>query len=149
MKKGFIIKLLFGLSILAVAVVYLLNIVKPGLLPGEYTTPNYLAMGIAFLWAFFFILKAFKGDVVTKKANLFVSLILAVVGIFLLLNNILHQENVVIPAIVVAVAVFIVLSIIFTGGKSYDTADNEKVGYKNYRQRKAAEEKKHDKEDRY
>jgi hypothetical protein len=41
----------------------------------------------------------------------------------------------------VLVAAGIVLGIIGTGGKKWDTADNQKVGYKNYHQRKAEEEK--------
>ena len=38
-------------------------------------------------------------------------------------------------------ALAIVLGIIGTGGKKWDTADNQKAGYKNYHQIKEEEEK--------
>ena len=49
--------------------------------------------------------------------------------------------------LLVVVSVFLVLGILFTGGKKWDTGDNQKIGYKNYYQRKAEEERHKDKED--
>ena len=44
------------------------------------------------------------------------------------------------PVIAVIVAVAGVLSVLATGGKKWDEGDNQKVGYKDYRARKAEEE---------
>ena len=41
----------------------------------------------------------------------------------------------------------IVLGVLVTGGKKWDEGDNQKVGYKTYRERKAEEEKKKQEEE--
>ena len=50
-------------------------------------------------------------------------------------------ENIVMPIIAIAVAGAIFLGLLVTGARKWDGADNQRVGYKNYHQRKAEEEK--------
>ena len=54
----------------------------------------------------------------------------------------------VIPIIALVAAVGLLLTILFTGGKKWDEGDNQKVGYKNYYERKAEEEKQAEKEEK-
>jgi hypothetical protein len=145
MRKGFLLKFLFGLSILAVAVLYLLQQIG-GILPEEISTPNILVIALSAFWSILFLFKAIKGDTVTKKFNILVAVGLAVLAIYIFLLTILHDTSLLWPIIGIGVALVFVLGVLFTGGKSFDTADNQKVGYKNYHQRKAEEEKKNKKD---
>ena len=56
-------------------------------------------------------------------------------------------ESYVWPVIAVILTVAGLLSLRATGGKKWDGGDNEQVGYKDYRTRKAEEEKRNEKED--
>ena len=60
----------------------------------------------------------------------------------LVISALALPKNLVLPILLVVVSVLLVLGILFTGGKKWDTGDNQKMGYKNYYQRKAEEEKK-------
>ena len=51
------------------------------------------------------------------------------------------KQNLVIPIIAVVVTVALLLGFVAVGGKKWDQGDNQNVGYKNYYQRKAEEEK--------
>jgi hypothetical protein len=66
---------------------------------------------------------------------------LLVVTLLSIASAIALPDNWILPIICVMAALAIVLGIIVTGGKKWDTADNQKAGYKNYHQRKAEEEK--------
>ena len=46
------------------------------------------------------------------------------------------------PIIAIVVTVALLLGFVAVGGKKWDQGDNQNVGYKNYYQRKAEEEKK-------
>ena len=64
------------------------------------------------------------------------------IGSFLCLTSaIVIPNNLVMPIIAVALAGAIFLGIIVTGARKWDGGDNQRVGYKNYHQRKAEEEK--------
>ena len=81
------------------------------------------------------------GGVTFKKARIGLAVILYILAVLCLVFAIALPKNVVLPLIAVIVAGGLVVSVLVTGGKKWDEADNQKVGYKNYRQRKAEEEK--------
>ncbi len=61
--------------------------------------------------------------------------------VFVLPIEIENTLKVVVAAILVAVGVAAIISLLFRGSKKWDQGDNEKPGYKNYRERLAEEEK--------
>ena len=73
--------------------------------------------------------------------KLFFSAALLVVALVCLIFALALPENWILPLILILVGVMLVLGVLITGGKKWDTGDNQKVGYKNYYQRKAEEEK--------
>ena len=88
-----------------------------------------------------------QNSVALKKLQLLLSGILLVVAVILIISALALPKNLVLPILRLVVSVLLVLGSLFTGGKKWDTGDNQKMGYKNYYQRKAEEEKKKDKED--
>ena len=76
-----------------------------------------------------------------KKFKIWVGAGLLVVALICLISAITIPENIILPIIAIIAAVALVLSLLATGGKKWDEGDNHKVGYKNYYQRKAEEEK--------
>lgn len=141
MSKNFLFKLLIGLLILAAPVLWLLSIILPETF-GWFNLSYAVAMLSAGVGALLLIRGVFKKDnVVYKKANIWLGIGLLVVTLFSIATAIAIPDNWIAPIICILVALGIVLGIIGTGGKKWDTADNQKAGYKNYHQRKAEEEK--------
>jgi peptidoglycan/LPS O-acetylase OafA/YrhL len=141
MSKNFLFKLLVGLIILAGPVLWLLSIVTPDTF-GWFNLSYCVAMvslGIGLLLLLRGVFK--KDNILYKKFNIWLGIGLLVVTLFSIASAIALPDNWIVPIICVLVAAGIVLGIIGTGGKKWDTADNQKVGYKNYHQRKAEEEK--------
>lgn len=89
-----------------------------------------------------FILKGlFQKNIGTfKKLNIFFGAGLLIACMFAFVGTFI-EEQLVWPIIAVVITVAILLSVLAVGGKSWDEADNQKVGYKNYYQRKAEKEK--------
>ena len=142
MSKNFLFKLLVGLIILAAPVLWLLSLVQPETF-GWFNLSYAIAMvslGIGLLLILRGVFK--KDNVLYKKANMWFGRGLFVVTLFSVASAIALPKNWIVPIVCVLVGLGLVLGIIGTGGKKWDTADNEKVGYKNYHQRKAEEEKK-------
>ena len=142
MSKNFLFKLLIGLIILAAPVLWLLSLVVPETF-GWFNLAYCVAMVSLGVGLLLLIRGVFKKDnVLYKKLNIWLGIGLLVVTLFSIASAIALPDNWIVPIVCVLVAAGIVLGIIGTGGKKWDTADNQKVGYKNYHQRKAEEEKK-------
>ena len=142
MSKNFLFKLLIGLVILAAPVLWLLSLIIPETF-GWFNASYAVAMVSAGIGLLLILKGMFKKDTtVYKKANIWLGLGLLIVTLFSIASAIALPKNWIIPIICIVVGLGIVLGILATGGKNWDTADNEKVGYKNYHQRKAEEEKK-------
>ena len=77
-----------------------------------------------------------------KKLNIYFGAGLLIVAMFMIINIFTLKSGLVAPIICLIITVALLLGVIATGGKSSDTGDNQKAGYKNYYQRKAEEEKK-------
>lgn len=138
-KKNTIFKIIIGLVILAAAVVWLLSV----LLPEQFKNVK-LSWVLAAAFAVIALVFLFKGLLVkgltfVKKLNIIVGGIFIVAAVLALVDQFIAAK-LVLPIIAVVVALCGLLCVIAVGGKSYDTADNEKVGYKTYRERKAEEE---------
>ena len=148
MSKNFLSKLLVGIIILAAPVLWLLSLIIPETF-GWFNLSYAVAMvsaGVGLLLIFKGVFK--KDNVIFKKANIWLGAGLLVITLFSIASAIALPENWIAPIICILAAAAIVLGIIGTGGKKWDTADNEKVGYKTYKQRKAEEEKAQQKEDK-
>lgn len=142
MSKNFLFKLLIGLVILAAPVLWLLSLIIPetfGWFNASYAVAM-VSLGVGLLLLLRGVFK--KDNVVFKKANIWLGIGLLLVALFSIASAIALPENWIIPIVCIVLAAGFVLGIIATGGKNWDTADNQKVGYKNYHQRKAEEEKK-------
>lgn len=141
MNKSFLWKFLFAFGILAVVVLWLLKI----LIPESFGFYN-LSWGVTFLGAFLgasFILRGlFQRNVtIAKKSYIYLGAGLLVVAVFALVTNVALPDNSLPAIIAVIVAAALLLGVLATGGKKWDSGDNKQVGYKNYQQRKKEEEK--------
>ncbi len=140
MSKKILPRLIVGLSFLAAAVLFLLS----ELMPDQFGGFNLAWAGLIFSGAsgLALLLSALftKNSVALKKLQILLSAIL-LVAVLCLVSALALPKNLVLPIILVVAAALLVLSILFTGGKKWDEGDNHKVGYKNYYQRKAEEEK--------
>ncbi len=141
MSKKILPRLIVGISFLAAAILFLLS----ELMPDQFGGFNLAWAGLIFSGAsgLALLLNALftKNSVALKKLQLLLSAILLIVAVLCLVSALALPDNLVLPIILVVAAAVLVLSILFTGGKKWDEGDNHKVGYKNYYQRKAEEEK--------
>lgn len=151
MSKNFLFKLLCGLIVLAAPVLWLLSLIIPDTF-GWFNASYAVAMVSAGIGVLLLLKGVFsKGNVLYKKTNIWLGLGLALVTLFSLSFAIAIPKNWIAPIICIVVALGFVLGIIATGGKGWNIGDNQKVGYKNYYERKAEQEKaekKAEKEDR-
>ena len=141
MSKNFLFKLLIGLIILAGPVLWLLSLIIPDTF-GWFNLSYAVALVSGGVGLLLLLKGVFKKDnVIFKKANIWLGMGLLVVTLLSVASAIALPDNWIAPIICIMAALAIVLGIIGTGGKKWDTADNQKAGYKNYHQRKAEEEK--------
>ena len=140
MSKKVFFKVGVALIFVAAAVVWLLSVVMPEKF-GNINLSWVIAAGCGLLGLMFILRGIFDKTLTYVKkfyvmvgAALFIAAVLALVGTFI-------ETKLVLPIIAIIITVCALLSILAVGGKKWDTADNEKVGYKTYRERKAEEEK--------
>ncbi len=139
-SKNILGKVFVALAFLVAAVFWLLSYVMPETF-GWFN--GYWAVVIASgSLALFFFLKAFLGkDVVAKKFKIIMGSCFALICVGAIALQFAFPTQWYIPIIAVVVMFGILVGIIVTGGKQWDQGDNKNVGYKNYHQRKAEEEK--------
>lgn len=136
-------KILFRLGIagagLAVAVVWLVSVMTESF-KFDLSLAVAIFSGVA---GVSYILKGClsKGNVVNKKFSILFGAALLIVCLISIAGAIALPGNYILPIIAIILSAAIFLGILFTGGKKWDQGDNKNVGYKNYRQRKAEEEK--------
>jgi len=146
MSKNFMFKLLLGLSLLAAAVLWLLTVVMPDTF-GELQIGYWAIVIVAGGWGAGFILRGLFSKTNSmpaplKKLWVFVGSGLALLAILVLIKIFAWPEDMILPIIAIVLASALILVLFATGGKRWDQGDNQNAGYKNYRQRKAEEEKK-------
>ncbi len=140
MSKKFFLRLLSALAFLVAAVFYLLSELIPETF-GGYNLSWAVAI-IAGVNGIVFVLGGiFGGNTVLKKMKIFAGTVLLIICAVCVAFAIALPKNLILPIIAVVLCVGMVLGVLVTGGKKWDEGDNQKVGYKTYRERKEEEEK--------
>lgn len=142
MNKRFLFGFIIGAAALAAAVLWLLSVLVPdtfGWFSGGWAVV--LISGVAGLA---FVLKGVcvKESGVLKKLSILIGAGLLIICFIQLAVELALPKNAIAPIITVIVVAALLLGYVVVGGKKWDSGDNQKVGYKNYYQRKAEEEKK-------
>ena len=141
MSKKLFVRLLVALSFLAAAVFFFLSVLE--IEPFTEFSASWAGVifaGVSGL-ALLFGAIGTKNSTQLKKMQIFLSAGLLVVALVCLIFALALPEDWILPLIFILRGVMLVLGILITGGKKWDEGDNHKVGYKNYYQRKAEEEK--------
>ena len=141
MSKKLFVRLLVALSFLAAAVFFFLSVLE--IEPFTEFSASWAGVifaGVSGL-ALLFGAIGTKNSTQLKKMQIFLSAGLLVVALVCLVFALALPEDWILPLIFILLGVMLVLSVLITGGKKWDEGDNHKVGYKNYYQRKAEEEK--------
>ena len=148
MNKKFLFGLIIGLVILADAVLWLLSACKVEGMDwfslGWATVIAAGVLGLAFIGRGLFGKTA--GPL--KKLWIYFGAGFLVVAVVVLACECAMPKEIIAPIIAIVVAVALLVGFIAVGGKKWDTGDNQKVGYKNYYERKAEEEKQKEREDK-
>lgn len=144
MDKKFFSRILLPLAVLVVAVMWLLQVIPA---TADYFSWFSLAwtgtilLGVAGLkYLLDGIFTGSKG-VISRRLTIIAGAVILVMALICLTFAIAIPENYIAPIICIVIAAAIFLGLLVTGGRKWDTADNQKAGYKNYHQRKAEEEK--------
>ena len=134
-------RLLVALSFLAAAVFFFLSVLE--IEPFTEFSASWAGVIFAVVSGLAFLFGAIgtKNSTQLKKMQIFLSAGLLVVALVCLIFALALPEDWILPLIFILLGVMLVLSVLITGGKKWDEGDNHKVGYKNYYQRKAEEEK--------
>lgn len=141
MNKKFLTRSLAAMALVAAAVLYLLNVIDPEKF--GFFNLAWAGMIVSGAWGLILLLDGvFERNVsVVKKFKILGGSILLICAVICAVFACLLPQNLVVPIIVLVVAVAIFLGIVATGAKKWDEGDNQKIGYENYHQRKAREEK--------
>lgn len=79
--------------------------------------------------------------VIARRMTIIAGAILLGLALICLTSAIALPNNIIAPIIAMILTVAIFIGLLVTGGRKWDGGDNQKIGYKNYYQRKAEEEK--------
>ena len=147
MSKKFLFGLIVCLLIVAIAVLWLLSAL--GVEEMKWFTLGWAATIAAGVLGVAFVGRGLFGKTAgtLKKLWIFFGAAFLVVAVITLACEIAMPSKIVMPVIAIVLAVALLLGFIAVGGKKWDAGDNQKVGYKNYYQRKAEEERKKDDEE--
>ena len=102
------------------------------------TTIFLAAAGLKYVLAGIFMTS--KG-VIARRMTIIAGAVMLVLALICLTSAIAIPNNIIAPIIAIIIALAVFVGILVTGGRKWDGGDNQKVGYKNYYQRKAEEEK--------
>ena len=147
MSKKFVFRFVLGLVAVVVAVMWLLSVI-----PGTKDAMGWFTLGwaIAIITGVFGLAFIFRGLFgknfgPLKRLIIYFGAGFIFVAVFAMIGELaidaVDKQNLVIPIIAVVVTVALLLGFVAVGGKKWDQGDNQNVGYKNYYQRKAEEEK--------
>ena len=142
--KRFISRILVALGVVAVLVLWLLKeLPATAGMFGWYSVAWAATIFAGVVGLKFLLDGIFMGSkgVISRKLLILLGTACLVVAFIALTFAIVIPNNIVLPIIAIALAGAIFLGILVTGGRKWDGADNQRVGYKNYHQRKAEEEK--------
>lgn len=144
MSRNFVYKLLGALVVVVAAVLWLLSVVVPETF-GWFNLAWAGVLACGGLGLIILLQGCFQQNVTTiKKLKIWFGIILLVCAVLCLVSAIAIPESIVLPIIAIVVAVGLVITIFAVRGEKWDEGDNHKIGYKNYHERKADEEKKNE-----
>lgn len=145
MSKSFLVKILIALSWLVAAVLWLLSVVIPDKF--AFFNLNWAIVIIAGTGGIGFILQGVftRKSVVLKRVDIILGTALILIAVVSAVFALTLPESYIWPIIAIVVTFGAVIAVIAVGGKKWDEGDNNKVGYKDYRTRKAEEENRNDK----
>ena len=147
MNRNFIFKLFSYILLVLAPVLWLLKILMPTTVAWYNLSfaVGCLSAGIALL----ILLQALLiTDIsINKKIKIFIAGGLGIVSLFCFVSAFALPKNIIAPIVCIIISSCLLFGLLATGGKSWDQADNHKMGYKNYHQRKAEEEKKEQNQD--
>lgn len=140
MSRRFLPKLLVLLAALAAIAFWIITLVKPDLF--NFQT-SYVIAGLVAVVGLYFLIRAIQEkDTISKRANMLFCIPCLVGAVAIVVAATIGLEDkIALPILLGALVVGFILSLCVTGGKKWDEGDNHKVGYKNYYERKAEEEK--------
>jgi hypothetical protein len=140
MSKNFLTKILIALAWVATAVLWLLSVVMPDTF--GFFNLNWAVVVICGTGGLALLLRGLfsKKTGVLKKTDIYFGAFLLIIAAVSVAFAIALPKKVVWPILAIILAVAGLLSVLATGGKKWDAGDNQKVGYKDYRTRKAEEE---------
>lgn len=140
MNKNFLFSFLIALSVLAAAILWILSVTVEAF---GFFSWSWAVVIVAGGFGLAFLIKAVftRNNPAVKKLYIFAAALFAVIAVAALVVASVIPDNIVFPIIAVIAAAALLLGVLVTGGRKWDTGDNQKVGYKNYYQRKAEEEK--------
>lgn len=141
MSKKILVKFFLVIAVLIVGILWLLSIVDPDLF-GKFKFSYAIAI-ICGIWGLTFLAFGLlsKSNVLTKKMYFVLATGLLVGACFAIFASFGLEDKYVGVVVFIIVIAVLLFNILGSGGKSWDEGDNQKVGYKNYYQRKAEEEK--------
>lgn len=82
-----------------------------------------------------------SAGVIARRMTIIAGSVMLVLALICLTSAIALPRNIIAPIIAIILTLGVFVGILVTGGRKWDGADNQKVGYKNYYQRKAEAEK--------
>jgi hypothetical protein len=141
MNKSFVYKLIIGIVAVCSAVLWLIGTIAGEVL-GWFTLGWAIAL-FSGITGLVFIVRAFldKTNVQLKRFYVYFGCALIGVCVFAIIGELfVVQDKLVMPIIAVVVTVALLLGFVAIGGKKWDEGDNQKEGYKTYRERKAEEQ---------
>ena len=141
MNRKIIPKLISGFSFLIVVILWLVSTLKPNSLGGFN-----LAWGVvvfAGMNGIAFVINAVlaRNSVVAKRLYLIVASIMFVIVAVSIAFALALPTEIIWPIIAVVLASLLIIGTLITSGKKWDAVDNQKAGYKTYKERKEEENK--------
>jgi lysylphosphatidylglycerol synthetase-like protein (DUF2156 family) len=145
MSKSFLFKLLLILSLAAAAVLWILSVALPDTF-GGLPIGMWAIVIVAGGWGVTFVLRALFSKtsalpVTLKRLWVIMGFVLIVIAVLTLVNIFAWDNKLILPIIAIAGVAALLIMLFATGGKKWDEGDNKKVGYEDYRTRKARQER--------
>ncbi len=144
MGRNLIYKVMGALVVLVAVVLWLLSIIVPETF-GFFTLAWAGVLLCGGLGLVILIQGCFQQNAnVMKKLKIWFGVALLACAVLCLASALAWPDSIILPIIAIVVAVGLMITIFATAGKKWDEGDNHSIGYKNYHERKAEEEKNND-----
>ena len=142
MSKKFLFGFVLGLAFVVGAVLWLLSVVAKESF--GWFSLGWAVVLVAGVFGIAFVVRGVvtKTAIPLKKLSIYFGAGFFVVAIFALVGELALDNKIIMPVIAIVLAVALLLGFVAVGGKNWDAGDNQKVGYKNYYERKKEQDEK-------